>query len=430
MYRYDPIPNELFLYNRKSVADKLLPKSIAIIHSHDIYPTNADGTMPFKQNSNLFWLTGIDQEETTLVLFPDFPDKTHKEILFIRETNEEIAIWEGAKLSKQQAKEISGISTIYWQHELDKVLTQLIFEAENIYLETNEHIRSSTQVETLSDRQIKYYKNKYPLHHFHRISPILYALRAIKHPVEISLIQKACDITGKAFRRVLPLIRPGIMEYEIEAEFLHEFIRNGCSGFAYSPIIASGFDSCVLHYVANNKKCKKGDILLMDVGTTYANYNSDMTRCVPVSGRFSARQKQVYNAVLRVMKEAIRMLVPGNNLNDYHKEVGKIMESELIQLGLLRKSDVKKQDPKFPLYKKYFMHGTSHYLGLDVHDVGPRFEKFKPGMVFTCEPGIYIREEGLGIRLENDILITEKEPVDLMKNIPIEADEIESLMNG
>lgn len=429
MYRYDPIPNELFLYNRKSVADKLLPKSIAIIHSHDIYPTNADGTMSFKQNSNLFWLTGIDQEETTLVLFPDFPDKTHKEILFIRETNEEIAIWEGSKLSKQQAMEISGISTIYWQHELDKILTQLIFEAENIYLETNEHIRSSTQVETLSDRRIKYYKNKYPLHHFHRISPILYALRAIKHPVEISLIQKACDITEKAFRRVLPLIRPGIMEYEIEAEFLHEFIRSGCSGFAYSPIIASGFDSCVLHYVANNKKCKKGDILLMDVGTTYANYNSDMTRCVPVSGRFSARQKQVYNAVLRVMKEAIRMLVPGNNLNDYHKEVGKIMESELIQLGLLRKSDVKKQDPKFPLYKKYFMHGTSHYLGLDVHDVGPRFEKFKPGMVFTCEPGIYIREENLGIRLENDILITENGPIDLMKNIPIESEEIESLMN-
>lgn len=429
MARFPKIDKELFIHNRKLLIENLLPKSIAIVHSNDIYPTNADGTMPFKQNSNLLWLCGIDQEETTLILFPDAPRDEWKEILFIRETNEEIAIWEGAKLTKEQAREISGIQTIYRSHEFDKILKLIIFEAENIYLETNEHVRSSNEVPTLSDRNIVRYKSMFPLHQYQRLAPILGALRSIKHPVEVELLKNACQLTRDAFLRVLRFIKPGVKEYEIEAEYLHEFIRKGASGFAYSPIIASGADSCVLHYIANDKECKDGDILLMDVGVCYAHYNSDMTRCVPVNGKFTQRQREVYDAVLRVMRQAIDMLRPGNNLNDYHKAVGHLMEEELIKLGLLDAEAVKKQDPEKPLYKKYFMHGTSHFLGLDVHDVGPRFPVFQPGMVFTCEPGIYIREEGLGIRLENDILITPSGPVDLMADIPVEAEEIEHLMN-
>lgn len=427
--RYLPIPNELFIENRKNFTNNLVPESIAVFQSNDIMPTNADGTMAFRQNSDLFYLTGIDQEETILLICPDARNKKMREVLFIKETNEHIATWEGHKLSKEEAELVSGIHTIYWTSEFEHVFTLLAFESENIYLNTNEHNRAVVEVETRDARFIKYCQQKFPLHAYKRIAPIMHRLRAVKSSWEIFLMQKACQITEKGFRRVLNFIKPNVWEYEIEAEFAHEFLRNRSKGFAYTPIIASGKNACVLHYIENNQVCKEGDVILIDVGAEYANYASDMTRCVPVSGRFTPRQKEVYNAVLRVMKAARIMLVKGNNLEKYHKEVGKMMESELIGLGLLRKHEVESQNPDFPLYKKYFMHGTSHLLGLDVHDVGSKHHIFEAGMVFTCEPGIYIPEENLGIRLENDILITDDGNIDLMEHIPIEAEEIESLMN-
>ena len=428
--KYLPIDNHLFTENRKRLKN-LLPKgALAVFNANDIMPTNADGTMPFKQNSDLFYFSGVDQEETILVIFPEAANPAHREILFVRETNEEIAIWEGEKLTKARATEVSGVKTVFWTSQFEQIFHSLMQQAETVYLNKNEHARASSPVETRDDRFRKWCMEKYPLHEYHRVAPFSTALRAIKSPLEVELIQTACNITEGGFRRVLEFVKPGVMEYEIEAEYLHEFIRNRSKGFAYEPIIASGFDSCVLHYVNNNKECLDGDILLMDVGAEYANYASDMTRCIPVNGKFTDRQRAVYNAVLRVMREAIQMLQPGTLHEEYHKEVGKIMESELIGLGLLDKHDVAKQDPKNPLYRKYFMHGTSHHLGLDVHDVEDRNRPFEAGMVLTCEPGIYIREENLGIRLENDILITEDGPVDLMKNIPIEAEEIEELMNA
>jgi len=428
--KYLPIDNNLFIENRKRLKNLLPAGALAVVNSNDIMPTHADGTMPFKQNSDLFYFSGVDQEETILVVFPDAANPAHREVLFVRETNEEIAIWEGEKLTKARATEVSGIKTVYWTSQFEQVFHSLMQQAETVYLNKNEHARAASPVETRDDRFRKWCMDKYPLHEYRRVAPLATALRAIKSPLEVELIQTACNITESGFRRVLEFVKPGVMEYEIEAEYLHEFIRNRSKGFAYEPIIASGFDSCVLHYVNNNKECLDGDILLMDVGAEYANYASDMTRCIPVNGKFTDRQKAVYNAVLRVMREAIQMLHPGTLHEEYHKEVGKVMESELIGLGLLDKQDVAKQDPKNPLYRKYFMHGTSHHLGLDVHDVEDRNRPFEAGMVLTCEPGIYIREESLGIRLENDILITEDGPVDLMKNIPIEAEEIEELMNA
>ena len=427
--KYAPIPKELFIENRKNFVNKLLSESVAVLHSNDIMPTNADGTMPFKQNSDLFYLTGIDQEESILLICPDARDKKMREILFLKETNEHIATWEGHKYTKEEAQEISGIQNVMWLSEFEKVFSLLVFESENIYLNTNEHTRAVVEVETRDARFIKYCKEKFPLHNYKRIAPIMHRLRAVKSSWEIFLMKKACQITEKGFRRVLKFVKPNVWEYEIEAEFAHEFLRNRSRGFAYTPIIASGKNACVLHYTENNQQCKDGDVILIDVGAEYANYASDMTRCIPVSGRFTARQKEVYNAVLRVMRGAKVMLVKGNNLEKYHKEVGKMMESELIGLGLLKKHEVEAQNPDFPLYKKYFMHGTSHFLGLDVHDVGSKYHTFEAGMVFTCEPGIYIPEEGLGIRLENDILITDDGNIDLMEHIPIEADEIEELMN-
>ncbi|MCU0437974.1 MAG: aminopeptidase P family protein [Raineya sp.] len=428
--KYAPIPKELFIENRRNLANALFPESIAVFHSNDIMPTNADGTMAFKQNSDLFYLTGADQEETILIICPDARDKKMREILFVKETNEHIATWEGHKLTKQEAQEVSGIQTVYWLSEFEKVFALLAFESENIYLNTNEHTRAVVEVETRDARFIKYCKEKFPLHNYKRLAPIMHRLRAIKSTWEIFLMKKACQITEKGFRRLLNFVKPGVWEYEIEAELSHEFLRNRSRGFAYTPIIASGKNACVLHYIENNQQCKDGDVILLDVAAEYANYASDLTRCVPVSGRFTQRQKDVYNAVLRVMKAAKIMLVKGNNWDKYHKEVGKMMESELIGLGLLQKHEVEKQNPDYPLYKKYFMHGTSHFLGLDVHDVGSKYHIFEAGMVFTCEPGIYIPEEGLGIRLENDILITEDGNIDLMENIPIEAEEIEDLMNS
>lgn len=427
--KYKTISKELFEENRKKFCASMIENSIAVFCSNDQMPTNSDGTMPFKQNSDLFWLSGVDQEESKLVLFPDSSNPNHREVLFLKETSELIAIWEGAKLTKEQAFQTSGVRTVYWNSEFEKVFADLMAEAKNVFYNSNEHSRASSKVETQTDRFNNWCKSTYSDKNYVKSAHILHELRSVKHQIEIDLLQHACNITEKGFRRVLDFVKPGVMEYEIEAEFMHEFLINRSKGFAYEPIIASGRNACVLHYIDNNQECKGGDVILMDVGAEYANYASDMTRCIPVSGRFSKRQKDVYNAVLRVMKEANNMLVPGTMLNDYHKEVGKVMQSELLALGLLDQNDIDKQDPKNPAYRKYFMHGTSHFLGLDVHDVGHWDTPIKEGMVFTCEPGIYILEENLGIRLENDLVITNDKPLDLMANIPLEADAIEDLMN-
>lgn len=384
--------------------------------------------MAFRQNSDLFYLSGIDQEESILLLFPDARDERMKEVLFVRESNEHILVWEGYKLTKEQARDVSGIQTVYWAHEFKQVLNTLMAEAEHVYLNTNEHLRAVVEVETRDARFIKWCQETYPLHRYERSAPIMHHLRAIKSDIEIELIKKACHITELGFRRLLQFIKPGVMEYEVEAEICHEFIRNRSRGPAYDSIIASGANACILHYTDNSRKCKDGDLLLMDFGAEYANYAADMTRTLPVNGKFTKRQREVYESVLRVMKAATQMLVPGNSLDQYHAFVGTVMENELIGLGLLNEGDVRNQDPAKPLYKKYFMHGTSHFLGLDVHDVGNKYRPFEAGMVFTCEPGIYIREEGIGVRLENDILVTRSGPVDLMKDIPLEADDIERLM--
>ncbi len=428
--KYLPINNQLFIKNRGLFNTKITGNDIAIFNANDIMPTNADGTMPFRQNNDLFWLSGVDQEESVLIISPNHPDKNMREVLFLKETNEHIAIWEGAKLTKEGALKTSGIKTVFWLNELDDKLAELISKAAAIYLNKNIHSRAASKVQTRDDRFRNMIGEKFSNKEIKEVAPIMHELRSIKSEAEIGLIQNACNITEKGFRRILPMIKPGVMEYEIEAELIHEFLSNRSNGFAFQPIIGSGIDSCVLHYIENNKECKDGDMVLMDFGAEYANYASDFTRTVPVNGRFSQRQRAVYNSVLHVMKEAIKMLTPGTMFKDYNKEVGRIMELELIKLGLLDKHDVQKQDGEKPLYKKYFMHGTSHYLGLDVHDVGNLEWAMKEGMVFTCEPGIYIQEEGLGIRLENDILVRVNGPDDLMKNIPIEAEEIEELMNS
>jgi len=427
--KYKAIDSKLFIENRKRFTKKLKSGSLAVFNSNDIQPTNADGTMAFIQNSDLFWMSGIDQEESILLVFPDAKNPAYREILFLKETNAHIAVWEGHKYTKDEAIATSGVKTVHWLSQFHSVFTALMAESKNVYLNTNEHTRAVVEVETRDARFVKWCKEKFPMHNYDRSAPIMHELRAIKSKYEVDLLQEACNITEKGFRRLLGFVKPGVMEYEIEAELIHEFIRNRSRGFAYGPIIASGANACVLHYTSNNMPCKKGDVILLDVAAEYGNYASDLTRCLPVGGQFSKRQKSVYNSVLKVMRGAIAMLKPGTILDDYHKEVGKLMEAELIKLKLLKLSDVKKQDPNNPLYKKYFMHGTSHFLGLDVHDVGDRYRPFEEGMVFTCEPGIYIPREKLGIRLEDDILITKKGPVNLMKNIPIEAEEIEELMN-
>lgn len=426
--KYEKIDSQLFVRNRQRFSAELKAKSIAIFNSNDIMPTNADGTMDFRQNNDIFHLSGVDQEESILIVFPDSFHAKHKEILFLKETNEHIAVWEGAKLNKKQAFETSGIKTVYWLDQFESVLKTLMSECECVYLNSNEHLRANIEVETRDARFGKWIRETYPIHEYERAAPIMHKIRAIKDAVEIELIQKACNLTEAAFRRILKTIKPGVMEYEIEADVIHEFIRNRSRGFAYTPIIASGESACILHYIDNNQPCKDGDVILMDFGAEYANYASDMTRCVPVNGKFTPRQKEVYNAVLRVMKAATKMLIPGNYLHEYHVEVGLLMEKELLGLGLISQEDISNQKPEWPAYKKYFMHGTSHYLGLDVHDVGSWTTPIEAGMVFTCEPGIYIPEENLGIRLENDVLVTENGPNDLMKNIPLETDEIEALM--
>lgn len=407
----------------------MLPKSIAVFNSNDIYPISADSVLPFEQHRDIFYLSGADQEETMLLLFPDAMDKKHREILFVRETNDHIAVWEGAKLTKGQATEVSGITTIYWLSDFEKVFFDLMSEAETIYLNTNEHYRQAVVNETREDRFIKKTKAQYPAHRVAKSNPILQDIRGIKEPEEIDLMQTACNITEKGFRRLLNFVRPGVWEHEIEAELIHEFIRNRSKGFAYPPIIAAGNNANVLHYLENNKQCKDGDLILMDVAAEYANYSSDLTRTIPVNGLFTKRQKDVYEAVLRVKNEATKLLVPGALWAEYHKECGKLMTSELLGLGLLDKADVQNENPDRPAYKKYFMHGTSHHIGLNTHDYGELKTPMKANMVFTVEPGIYIPEEGFGVRLEDDVVIQETgEPFNLMGNIPIEVEEIESLM--
>lgn len=430
--RYATINSQLFTNNRKRLIKALKPGSVAVFNANDIMPTNADGTMRFRQNSDLFYLTGVDQEESILVICPDYPDKKLREVLFLRETNEQIAIWEGHKLTKAEAREVTGIETILWTSDFHRVFNTMMVMGgvENVYLNTNEHYRAEVRVESRDSRFIKACKERYPLHKYERVAPIMSALRAIKSKYEIEQMQKACNITEKAFRRVLKFVKPGVKEYEIEAEFIHEFIRNGSRGFAYEPIIASGANACVLHYIENTSICKAGEVILLDVGAEYANYNADMTRVIPVSGKFTKRQKDVYNAVLRVKRAAYQLLRPGTMYFDYHKEVQKVMEGELLKLKLIDKTDIKNQHPDKPVVMKYFMHGTGHHLGLDVHDTGNMFSKMREGMVWTVEPGIYIKEEGLGIRLENNVVITKTGLQDLMKNIPIEAEEIEDLMNS
>jgi len=428
--RYNPLPSQFYVDARERFSSMMLPRAVAVFASNDIYPTSADGHMPFKQASDIFYLSGVDQEESVLVLFPDAFQPANREILFLKETSETIAIWEGAKLSKDEARRCTGVQTIFWLKDFDRVMRLLANEADIFYLNSNEHARATIEVETREARLNKWIESQFPLHKKERSAPLMHTLRAIKSEPEIVQLQRAIDITRKGFERVMKFVKPGVMEYEIEAEYLHEFIRSGSRGFAYTPIIASGFSACVLHYIDNDKACREGDMLLMDVGAEYGNYNADMTRCIPVSGRFTQRQRDVYNSVLNVMKAAKDLLKPGVFLHDYHKEVGELMTRELVNLKLIGMDEVKNQNPEAPAYKKYFMHGTSHFLGLDVHDVGHWNVPITEGNVFTVEPGIYIREENLGVRLENNIVVNANGNRDLFSDFLIEAEEIEMFMSS
>ena len=428
--RYKTIDNKLFIKNRKNFISKLKNKSIAVFNSNDIYPISADSTLPFEQHRDIFYLTGINQEESILLLYPQSKNKDYNEVLFIRETNDYITHWEGEKLTKEKAREISGIKNIYWTSDFERVFEFISKTCVNAYINTNEHYRQNVETQTREDRFIIWLKKTYPKITLLKSNPILQKQRSVKDETEIDLIRIACDITAKGFDRVLKFIKPNIWEFEIEAEFSHEFLKNRSKRFAYSPIIASGPNSNYLHYIDNNRKCKSGEIILMDVGAEYANYSSDMTRTVPVSGKFSNRQKQIYSAVLNVKKEATKLLRPGIILSDYHIEVGKLMTSELLRIKLLDKNDIKNQSKENPAYKRYFSHGTSHHMGLDTHDYCNLEMPIQKNMILTVEPGIYIKEEGFGIRLEDDVLIRENShPENLMEKIPIEIEEIEDRMN-
>ena len=429
--KYDKINAQLFIKNRKNFASAMRKNSLAVFNSNDIYPISADSTLPFEQHTDILYLSGVNQEESVLVLFPDCPNENLREVLFVRETNDHIAVWEGEKLTKETAFETSGIKTVYWLQDLEKILFEMTSYCDTFYINTNEHYRANVETETREDRFTKWLLAKYPAHAVAKSNPILQRLRAVKDSIELDLMQQACNITEKGFRRILKFIKPAVWEYEIEAELLHEFVRNRSKGFAYTPIIASGNNANVLHYIENNQQCKAGDLILLDVAAEYATYKSDLTRTVPVSGKFSDRQKAVYNAVNQVKKEATKMLLPGTLWKEYHIEVGKVMTSELLQLGLLDKADIQNEDKNWPAYKKYFMHGTSHHIGLDTHDYGLLHEPMEANNVFTVEPGIYLPKEGFGIRLEDDVVIQKSgSPFNLMGNIPIEADEIEEIMLG
>lgn len=423
------IDSGLFIKNRQRLNKMLRQSSVVILQSNDTMPTNADGSMKFRQNNDLYYLSGINQEQSVLVIFPDAPEPEWQEVLFVRPDDPHTRIWQGASLSHAQASQISGIAHVRPISEFEQFLPQLIYSAEHIYLNTNEHTRADTSVQTRQDRFIIYCKNKFPLHNYQRLAPIMQQLRMIKSEPEIDLLTRACAITAKGFERVAKILKPGLYEYQIEAELAHEFIGAGSDFAGYQPIIASGSNACVLHYIQNNQICKDGDLVLLDFGAGYGGYNADLSRTLPVNGRFSNRQKQVYNAVLSVLRQSVGLLRAGNDWIKYHQQVGKFMQEELLKLGLITQEQISRQAENMPAYKKYFMHGASHHLGLDVHDLGSKYTKFASGMVFTCEPGIYIPEENLGIRLENNILITDNQPIDLTRDIPIEIEEIEYLMD-
>lgn len=428
--RYERIDKRLFERNRTKFMQKMKAGTLAVFNSNDIYPISADSTIPFHQHRDIFYLSGVDQEESILVLFPDATDEKYREVLFLRETNDHIAVWEGEKLTKEAAYESTGIKTVFWLKEFNQVFKQMMAEAEGIYFNTNEHLRGNTEVQLREDRFIDWCKKEYPAHQVHKSAPILHEIRSVKEDIEIKLMQEACDITTGAVRRVLDFMKPGVWEYEIEAEIIHEFTKKRAKGFAYTPIIATGKNACVLHYIENKDQCKDGDVILMDFGAEYANYCADQTRAYPINGKYTDRQKEVYNAVLHVKKEAEKLLVPGTLIPEYHKEVGKLMEEQLIKLNLIDKTDIKNQNPDWPAYKRYFMHGTSHFIGLDTHDYGLYHKPISAGMIFTCEPGIYIPEENLGIRLEDDLIVQDgKPPINMMPDIPIEIEEIEDIMN-
>ena len=431
MSKYNPLPAQLFVKNRAKFISKMKPSSIAVFNSNDIYPVSADSTLPFQQHRDIYYLSGVDQEESILVLFPDANKEEYKELLFLKKTSELIAIWEGHKLTKEEATERTGIKSVFWLEDFEEMFTELMDESSNIYFNSNEHLRAKIETQTREDRFIASCKEKFPKHNIEKSNPILHEIRAIKELEEIDVIKKACSITEKGFRKVLQMVKPGVWEYEIEAELIYYFTKNRADGFAYTPIVASGNNANVLHYIENNKQCKAGDVILMDVAAAYAKYSSDMTRVVPVSGVFTERQKQVYNALLKVKNESTALLSPGLEWKDYNNEVGKLMTSALIDLKLIDSLDVKNAPKETPAFRKYFMHGNSHFLGLDTHDYGLQTVPMEANMVLTVEPGIYIPEEKMGFRLEDNVVIQENgEPLNLMKNIPIEIDEIETLMNS
>jgi len=427
--RHDPIDPQLFITNRDRLKRLLLPKSLVVVNANDLLPTNADGSLRPVPNSDLFYLGGVEQEESILLLFPEADDERQREILFLRETSELIATWEGHKLTKEEAQQATGIRRVEWLSEFPALFHRLMCEADHVYLNSNEHKRADIVVQTREARFVHCVQERYPLHDYQRFARLMHRLRIIKSPVEIALLQKACDITKAGFERVARFVKPGVNECDVEAEFAHEFIRRHGS-FAYSPIIASGANACVLHYLDNRLPCRNGDLLLLDVAASYANYNSDLTRTIPVNGRFTRRQRQVYNAVLRVLRAQIAGLTPGKKYQQWQDESEELVAKECVDLGLLRPRDlkIKTDDPMKRPVKKYYMHGCGHPLGLDVHDVGFTTEPFAPGWVMTVEPAIYLKEEGFAVRLENDVLITDKGVVDLMSHIPLEADAIEALM--
>jgi Xaa-Pro aminopeptidase len=425
--RYNPIDAKLFIGNRERLKKLLLPNSLAVVNANDIPPTNADGSLAMPPNSDLFYLCGVEQEQSILFIYPHADEEKHREVLFLREPTSELEIWEGHKLTKSEARRISGIKHVEWLSEFPRIFHRAMCECDHVYLNSNEHPRAVIEVESRDARFIAETVRRYPLHDYQRLARLMHRLRVVKSKPELGFLKHACDITEKGFRRVLRFVRPGVQEFEIEAEFGHEFIRNG-GRFAYLPIIATGPNACALHYTTNSTRCENGDLLLLDVAASYGNYNADMTRTIPVNGRFTRRQRQVYDAVLRALRASIKGLVPGKTIKDWRADGERLIQQELLTLGLITPRDIKRQDPDEPAFKKYFMHGLGHPLGLDVHDLGFTNEAIQAGWVMTCEPAIYIREEGLAVRLENDILVTENGPVDLMADIPLEADEIEACM--
>ncbi|NOX48072.1 MAG: M24 family metallopeptidase [Chlorobi bacterium] len=421
------LPKSFFKGNRQKISRELKPNSVAIVSSNDKLNRNGDQDFPFRQSSDLFYLTGLNQEKCILTLCPSHPDKNLREVLFTVKPNEKQETWTGHKFTKEEIQKVSGIASVKWLDDFEMTMRDLVLSSENIYINLNEYSKYQSDVAYIENRLAQKLKGQYPAHQFHRLAPIITKLRLVKRKEEIELLKAACSITNQAFQRVLKFAKAGIMEYEVEAEITHEFLRNGARGHAYQPIVGSGKNALILHYIENSNKCGNNELLLMDFGAEYGNYAADCTRTIPVNGKFTNRQKQCYEAVLRVQKKSIKLYTPGNTIDKINKATWKMMEEEMIGLGLFTKKDVKSQNEDQPLYTKYLMHGIAHFIGLDVHDVGSKYEKLKKGMVLTCEPGLYINEEGIGIRIENDIVVDDT-PFDLMQDIPREIEEIEDLM--